>query len=134
MVWDYGEVKPVQRSARQLCLRFLFTLATFRRGKGVVMARDVQSLLRQLEGVAEEIRRRYRAEIVGIFGSYVRGEQRETSDLDVLVRFTPGATLFDLVGLADFLEERLGIRVDIVPVDTLREEIRDRVLQEAVYL
>jgi hypothetical protein len=88
MVWDYGEVKPVQRSARQLCLRFLFTLATFRRGKGVVMARDVQSLLRQLEGVAEEIRRRYRAEIVGIFGSYVRREQRETSDLDVLVRFT----------------------------------------------
>ncbi|QUV99650.1 nucleotidyltransferase family protein [Chloracidobacterium sp. MS 40/45] len=126
--------KPVQRSARQLCLRFLLTLATFRPGKGVAMARDVQSLLRQLEGVAEEIRRRYRAEIVGIFGSYVRGEQRETSDLDVLVRFTPGATLFDLVGLADFLEERLGIRVDIVPVDTLREEIRDRVLQEAVYL
>jgi hypothetical protein len=36
--------------------------------------------------------------------------------------------------LADFLEERLGIRVDIVPVDALREEIRDRVLQEAVYL
>ncbi|AEP12689.1 putative nucleotidyltransferase [Chloracidobacterium thermophilum B] len=126
--------KPVQRSARQLCLRFLLTLATFRRGKVVAMAGDVQSLLRQLEGVAEEIRRRYRAEIVGIFGSYVRGEQRETSDLDVLVRFTPGATLFDLVGLADFLEERLGIRVDIVPVDALREEIRDRVLQEAVYL
>jgi len=115
-------------------LEVLVHLSNIPSGKGVVMARDVQSLLRQLEGVAEEIRRRYRAEIVGIFGSYVRGEQRETSDLDVLVRFTPGATLFDLVGLADFLEERLGIRVDIVPVDTLREEIRDRVLQEAVYL
>jgi hypothetical protein len=64
----------------------------------------------------------------------VRGEQRETSDLDVLVRFAPGATLFDLVGLADLLEESLGIRVDVVPVDALREEIRDQVFREAVYL
>ena len=69
-------------------LEVLVHLSNIPSGKGVVMARDVQSLLRQLEGVAEEIRHRYRAEIVGIFGSYVRGEQRETSDLDVLVRFT----------------------------------------------
>ena len=95
---------------------------------------DVQTLIHQLEMVAGEVQRRYRAEILGIFGSYVRGEQREKSDLDVLVRFAPGATLFDLVGLADFLEERLGIRVDVVPVDALREEIRDRILQGAVYL
>jgi len=127
-----GKTRSAEREA--VVLEVLVHLSNIPSGKGVVMARDVQSLLRQLEGVAEEIRHRYRAEIVGIFGSYVRGEQRETSDLDVLVRFTPGATLFDLVGLADFLEERLGIRVDIVPVDTLREEIRDRVLQEAVYL
>jgi predicted nucleotidyltransferase len=98
------------------------------------MVRNVQTLIHQLEMVAGEVRRRYRAEILGIFGSYVRGEQRETSDLDVLVRFAPGATLLDWVGLADFLEERLGIRVDVVPVDALREEIRDQVLREAVYL
>jgi len=95
---------------------------------------DVQTLIHQLEMVAGEVQRRYRGEILGIFGSYVRGEQRENSDLDVLVRFAPGATLFDLVGLADFLEEMLGIRVDVVPVDALREEIRDRILQEVVYL
>jgi predicted nucleotidyltransferase len=98
------------------------------------MVRNVRTLIHQLEMVAGEVQRRYRAEILGIFGSYVRGEQHETSDLDVLVRFAPGATLFDLVGLADFLEERLGIRVDIVPVDALREEIRDQVFREAVYL
>jgi hypothetical protein len=98
------------------------------------MSKDVQTLIRLLETAAGDVQRRYRAEILGIFGSYVRGEQRETSDLDVLVRFAPGATLFDLVGLADFLEERLGIRVDVVPVDALREEIRDQVLREAVYL
>ena len=52
------------------------------------MVRNVHTLIHQLEMLAGEVRRRYRAEILGIFGSYVRGEQRETSDLDVLVRFT----------------------------------------------
>ena len=98
------------------------------------MSKDVQTLIEQLKMVAGEVQRRYRAEILGIFGSYVRGEQRETSDLDVLVRFAKGATLFDFVGLADFLEEILGIRVDVVPVDALRAEIRDRILREAAYL
>jgi len=98
------------------------------------MSKDVQTLTEQLKIVAGEVQRRYRAEILGIFGSYVRGEERETSDLDVLVRFAKGATLFDFVGLADFLEEILGIRVDVVPVDALRAEIRDRILREAVYL
>ena len=98
------------------------------------MSKDVQTLIDQLRMVAGEVQGRYRAEILGIFGSYVRGEERETSDLDVLVRFAKGATLFDFVGLADFLEEILGIRVDVVPVDALRAEIRDRILHEAVYL
>ena len=98
------------------------------------MSRDVQTLIRVLETVVGDVQRRYRAEILGVFGSYVRGEQREASDLDVLVRFAPGATLFDWVGLADFLEEKLGIRVDVVPVDALREEIRDQILREVVYL
>jgi len=91
----------------------------------------IKETLRNLE---EEVRKRYRAEIVGPFGSYVRGEQKDTSDVDILVRFLEGATLFDFVGLADFLEEKLGIKVDIVPVDTIRKEIREQVMKEAVYL
>ena len=91
----------------------------------------IKETLRNLE---EEVRKRYRAEIVGLFGSYVRGEQKDTSDVDILVRFLEGATLFDFVGLADFLEEKLGIKVDIVPVDTIRKEIREQVMKEAVYL
>lgn len=58
----------------------------------------------------------YKAKIVGLFGSYVRGVQTESSDVDILVRFLEGATLLDLVGLANFLEEELHVKVDIVPV------------------
>ncbi|MGC8767440.1 MAG: nucleotidyltransferase family protein, partial [Brevinematia bacterium] len=82
-----------------------------------------------------KIKRDYKAEIVGIFGSYVRGEQKRGSDLDLLVKFYDGATLFEFVGLAIFLEEKLGIKkVDIVPYDTVRDEIRDKILNEAIYL
>ncbi len=50
------------------------------------------------------------------------------------MKFHENATLFEFVGLSIFLEEELGISVDIVPYDAVREEIRDKVLKEAVYL
>lgn len=49
-----------------------------------------------------------------IFGSYVRGEQKEESDIDILVDLPRGKTLIDLVGLKQDLEEKLQKRVDVV--------------------
>lgn len=79
-----------------------------------------------------EARQRFKAEIKGIFGSYVRGEQKEGSDLDVLVEFDEGANLLHFVGLAEFLEEKLHLRVDVVPESALREEIKEPILREKV--
>ena len=79
-----------------------------------------------------EARLRFKAEIKGIFGSYVRGQQREGSDLDVLVEFDEGANLLHLVGLAEFLEEKLHLKVDVVPESALRKEIKDSILREKV--
>jgi len=93
-----------------------------------------QEIIKVLQELKDEIKRRYKAEIKGIFGSYVRGEQKENSDVDILVEFFEGATLFDFVGLADYIESKLNLKVDIVPVDTIREEIKNTVLKEAVYL
>ena len=99
-----------------------------------IMNKKAKEIIRILESLRDATGEEYKAEIVGIFGSYVRGEQKEGSDLDVLVRFFEGATLFSLTGLANFLEEKLTLRVDIVPIDTIREEIKENVLKEAVYL
>jgi hypothetical protein len=93
-----------------------------------------QEIIEALQGLKDEIRRKYRAEIKGIFGSYVRGEQKESSDVDILVLFFEGATLFDFVGLADYVESKLYLKVDVVPIDTIREEIKENILKEAVYL
>jgi predicted nucleotidyltransferase len=67
-----------------------------------------------------------------VFGSVLTGEDREDSDLDVLVEPLPETTLFDLGGLQDELEEALGVRVDVkTPLD-LPPRIREDVLRQAV--
>lgn len=96
--------------------------------------KTIEEIISTLNSFRENIRKEYKAEVIGLFGSYVRGEQKETSDIDIIVRFLDDASLFDLVGLADFLEEELKIKVDIVPIDTIRKEIKEDVLREAVYI
>jgi predicted nucleotidyltransferase/DNA-binding XRE family transcriptional regulator len=75
-----------------------------------------------------------RASNVRVFGSVARGEDTETSDVDLLVDLDPGAGLFDLIGLERELSNLLGVDVDIVPADTLKPRMRERVLSEAVPL
>jgi predicted nucleotidyltransferase len=91
-----------------------------------------EEILRTLESVKDEVRREFKAEIKGIFGSYSRAEENEQSDIDVLVNFFEGATLFDLSGLGNFLELKLQCKVDIVSQRALREEIKANVYQDLV--
>ena len=66
-----------------------------------------------------------------VFGSVARGEDTETSDLDILVEVPKGVTLLDMVSLQRELEDVLGISVDVVTPFDLPERIRDRVQLEA---
>ncbi len=95
------------------------------------MIAEIQSTI---AAETDEIRRRYRAEIKGIFGSYARGDFHADSDLDLLVDFDEGANVFDLVGLQQFLEEKLGCKVDLVSRRTLRAELRTAILNEMINL
>ena len=80
----------------------------------------------------DEIKEKFKAEIIGIFGSYARGEEKEGSYIDVLVRFGEGASLFELVGLGDYLEDLFGISVDVVSERALHPMMKDDVLRELV--
>lgn len=74
---------------------------------------------------------RYHAGEVRVFGSVVRGESKETSDVDLLIRTSPGCSLLDLGGLLEDLQELLRCRVDLVTEDGLKPWVRERVLREA---
>ena len=94
----------------------------------------IANLRKTVVEMKDVIRQRYKAEITGIFGSYTRSDFHADSDLDLLVDMDPGASLFDLVGLQHFLENRLGCKVDVGTRNSLREEIRKSVFSEAIYL
>ena len=93
-----------------------------------------EAIVEILKKLNSEVEGRYKASLVGLFGSFARGEEGRSSDVDILVDFKENADLIDCLGLSIFLEEKLGSKVDIVPRDTLRSEIRENVLKETVYL
>lgn len=93
--------------------------------------REIEEILKIFKN---DIKQNYKAEIVGIFGSFVRGEQKSDSDVNILVIFHKDATLFDFMRLSMFLQEKLGIDVDIVPQDTIREELREGIMKEAILI
>jgi hypothetical protein len=85
----------------------------------------------------EEILRiaaRHGAHDVRVFGSVVRGEAGEESDVDFLVRLDEGRSLIDHIALAQDLEDSFGCKVDVVTEGALHRLVRDRVLAEAVPL
>jgi len=95
---------------------------------------DINELLKSKREDIYRIATKYGARNVRIFGSVVRGEADQESDVDFLVDMEPGRSLLDLGGMLVDLEELLGRPVDIITEKGLRERIRPRVLQEAVPL
>ena len=75
---------------------------------------------------------RHGAQNVRVFGSVVRGDNRDDSDIDFLVEMEPGRSLLDMGGFLMDLRELLGREVDVVTERGLKPRMRDRVLQEAV--
>ncbi len=92
------------------------------------------SLKSKLESLKPELKDKFKVKTIGVFGSYVRGEQKSTSDLDVLVDFYEPISLFRFVELENFLSEQLEIKVDLVMRDSLKPRIRDSILNEAIYV
>jgi predicted nucleotidyltransferase len=76
------------------------------------------------------ILKRYGIRRASVFGSFARGEEREDSDIDILVEFEEGKSLLDLVGLKMDLEEALGRKVDVLTYKSLHPLLKDRILQE----
>ena len=79
-----------------------------------------------------ELREQYGVRTLGVFGSYVRGEQRPRSDLDLLVEFDQAPILPEFIDLDYYLRNLLGVRVDLVTRRVLKGEIGKRILREVL--
>jgi hypothetical protein len=76
----------------------------------------------------------YRVKEIGIFGSYARQRQKESSDVDILVEFEESPDLFTFLQFEAQLEKLLKIKVDLVTKQALRPELKERILSEVVYV
>jgi len=92
-----------------------------------------EEIERTLRRHLPELRRRFKARRIGIFGSVVRGEQRGRSDLDILVESSETPSILAIVVLKRHLTELTGEKVDLVPASALKPAYRQTILDEVVY-
>jgi len=80
------------------------------------------------------VKERFKIKEIGVFGSYVRGEQKADSDIDILVEFETGYKTFDnYMELKFLLEDVLKSEIDLVIKTTVRDEIKQNILSEVIY-
>ena len=94
---------------------------------------DRATVLRLLAGRSDELKRRS-VKRLAVFGSVVRGEATESSDVDILVEFEPDAPvgLFEFVRLRRYLSELIGCEVDLATPASLHPALREEILREAI--
>ncbi len=96
--------------------------------------RNIEELKKVLLAHKDDLHRQYGVTEIGIFGSYIKNEQNETSDLDILVEFGKGVDLLTFANLKNYLSELLNINVDLVMKKALKPKIGQRILKEVTYI
>jgi predicted nucleotidyltransferase len=96
--------------------------------------KDADYYIRILRQHLPEIKEKYSVSYLGVFGSYIRGEQTNESDLDVLVEFDEAPGLFEYIELEYYLSDLLGVKVDLVTRTGLKPNIGKHILNEVISL
>jgi len=93
---------------------------------------SLDEIVRTLKVNMPDLAERYGVKRLGVFGSYVRGEADEDSDLDILVEFEDAPTLWEFIRLERELGDKLGVKADLVMKKTLKPGIGEAILKEVV--
>ena len=96
--------------------------------------KKIEGIKKKLKEVEPLLKERFKIKKIGIFGSYIRGEQKRKSDLDILVEFVEEPGLFEFIELEDCLSKNLGLKVDLVMKSALKPTIGKYILNEVVYI
>jgi predicted nucleotidyltransferase len=87
-----------------------------------------------IQGHKEDLKKEYGVKEIGIFGSYVRGEQKAVSDVDVLIELERPVGFVKFMKLEKRISDILGVKVDLVTKKALKPYIGQRILQEVQYV
>lgn len=97
--------------------------------------RTLEEVVSEIKKNEEIIRKKFKVREIGVFGSVVRGEETEKSDIDIIVEFESEGKNFDnYMELKFFLEELLGASVDLVSKSAIKERLKSKILEEVVFV
>ena len=96
--------------------------------------RTKEEILKILKDELPYLRNKFNVKSIGLFGSYVRDEQKDKSDVDILVEFSKPIGFFKFMELEEYLSKKLGVKVDLVTPDALKPMIKQQVMREVVYV
>ncbi len=88
--------------------------------------------LNRIKKIVAIVLKKHGIKKASIFGSYVRGEQKEDSDIDIIIEPTKNMSLLDFAGIKLDLQKELRMKVDLTDYKTIRPEIKGKVLKEEV--
>ena len=81
-----------------------------------------------------EVQEKYKVREIGLFGSFVRGEQKKRSDIDILIEYSELPDLLRLIELESRLQKLLKRKVDLIEKSGIRTELKEIILKEVVYI
>ena len=93
---------------------------------------SLQDVKNSIRAVKPYINNTYNIDEMYIFGSYAREEQRESSDIDILVSFKKTPDLLTFIEIEEFLSKQLQVSVDLVPKRKLKPQLREDILKDAI--
>lgn len=96
--------------------------------------KKIEGIKRKLEELKPILKEKFKVKKIGIFGSYLKGEQNSNSDLDILVEFSETIGLLKFIELEHFLSQELGLKVDLIMKEALKPRLKEGILREVVYL
>lgn len=100
--------------------------------KGEIM-KSKEEILKTMKKELPYLKEKFKVKSIGIFGSYARGEQTKTSDIDMLIEFDAPVGFFKFIDLENYLSEKLRAKVDLVTPDALKPLIKPQIIEESVY-
>jgi predicted nucleotidyltransferase len=100
--------------------------------QGKVTMKNFQEIRTVLQEHAQELQNRYQISNLAVFGSMVRGETREDSDVDIIADVPENMSLLGVISAENYLSDIVGMKVDFIPRSDIRRELRDHILTEAV--
>ncbi len=94
--------------------------------------KNLKEIKRRIAANRITLKEHYNVKSISIFGSYAKGKQTRKSDLDVLVELNKTVGIFQLMDLQDYIRKLVGLKVDLIPKDSLKPLIKNDILKEAV--